>query len=182
MRTYAAIPLIAAFVAAALPASAALAPGARAPDFTAPGAMAGKPVRFSLSQALRRGPVVLYFFPAAFTSGCNAEAKAFADAVPQFRAAGATVIGMSADDQAQLEKFSSEHCAGKFAVASATPALMKQYDVLLDRPNLPRAMSDRTSYVIAPSGRIAYAHSDMSPVAHVRNTLDAVRKLKAGAQ
>jgi thioredoxin-dependent peroxiredoxin len=167
----------AAMIAAALPASAALAPGARAPDFTTQGAIAGKAFRVKLSEQLKRGPVVLYFFPAAFTSGCNAEAKAFADAVPQFRAAGATVIGMSADNVEQLQKFSTEHCAGKFAVASATPELLRQYDVLLDRPNLPRAMSDRTSYVIAPNGRIAFAHSDMSPVDHVRTTLDAVRKL-----
>jgi peroxiredoxin Q/BCP len=167
----------AAMIAAALPASAALAPGARAPDFTTQGAIAGKAFRVKLSEQLKRGPVVLYFFPAAFTSGCNAEAKAFADAVPQFRAAGATVIGMSADNVEQLRKFSTEHCAGKFAVASATPELLRQYDVLLDRPNLPRAMSDRTSYVIAPNGRIAFVHSDMSPVDHVRTTLDAVRKL-----
>lgn len=177
MRMFATV-IGASLVTAALPASAALAPGSRAPDFTTQGAIGGKAFRLRLSEQLKRGPVVLYFFPAAFTSGCNAEAKAFADAVPQFRAAGATVIGMSADDIGQLQKFSTEHCAGKFAVASATPEVMRQYDVLLDRPGLPRAMSDRTSYVIAPDGRIAFAHSDMSPVDHVRTTLSAVAKMR----
>ncbi|UZK69082.1 redoxin domain-containing protein [Sphingomonas sp. S1-29] len=162
----------------AMPASAALAPGARAPDFATKGAMAGKVFNLRLSQQLKRGPVVLYFFPAAFTSGCNAEAKAFADAVVDFKAAGATVIGMSADAIPQLQKFSTELCAGKFAVATATPAMLKGYDVELKRPG-GAAISNRTSYVIGQDGRIAFAHSDMSPVDHVRTTLAAVRKLKA---
>jgi peroxiredoxin len=162
----------------ALPAAAALAPGVKAPDFTTQGALAGKVFRVNLAQQLKKGPVVLYFFPAAFTSGCNAEAKAFAEAVPQFRAAGAQVIGMSADAVPQLQKFSTEHCAGKFPVASATPALLKQYDVLLDRAGLPRPMSDRTSYVIGRDGKVAFVHSDMRPVDHVRQTLAAVKALK----
>jgi thioredoxin-dependent peroxiredoxin len=164
----------------ALPASAALAPGAKAPAFRTQGALAGKVFRVDLAQQLRRGPVVLYFFPAAFTSGCNAEAKAFAEAVPQFRAAGAQVIGMSADAVPQLQKFSAEHCAGKFPVASATPELLKQYDVLLNRPGMTRTMSDRTSYVIGRDGRVVFVHSDMSPAEHVRSTLAAVQKLRRG--
>ncbi|WP_404335956.1 peroxiredoxin [Sphingomonas sp. MMS12-HWE2-04] len=164
----------------AAPAGAALAPGAKAPDFSASGAIAGKPVTLSLKAALKKGPVVLYFFPAAFTSGCNAEAHAFAEALPDFTAAGATVIGMTAGNVDQLQKFSSEHCAGKFAVAAASPQIVKGYDVILKRPDGSVAkVTSRTSYVIAPDGRILFAHDDMSPADHVRLTLAAVQKYKA---
>ncbi|AQR74497.1 peroxiredoxin [Sphingomonas sp. LM7] len=163
-----------------LPVEAALAPGAVAPDFSAAGAMAGKPYSVSLKAALRKGPVVLYFFPAAFTGGCNAEAAAFAAALPDFTKAGATVIGMTAGNVDQLARFSSEHCAGKFAVAAASPVVIKGYDVLLKKPDgTPTTVTSRTSYVIAPSGKIVFAHNDMNPNDHVRMTLDAVRKLKA---
>ena len=164
----------------ALPVEAALAPGAKAPDFTAPGAVAGQPFAVSLKAALRKGPVVLYFFPAAFTSGCNAEAHAFAEALPDFTKAGATVIGLTAGNVDQLQKFSSEHCAGKFAVAAASPAIVKGYDVLLKKPDgTPTAITSRTSFVIAPSGRILFAHTDMKPADHIRLTLAAVRKYRA---
>jgi thioredoxin-dependent peroxiredoxin len=166
-----------------LPVEAALAPGARAPDFTAGGAVAGKPHSVSLKAALRKGPVVLYFFPAAFTSGCNAEAHAFAEALPDFTRAGATVIGMTAGNVEQLRRFSSEYCAGKFAVAAATPAVIQGYDVALKKPDgTATAITSRTSYVIAPNGRILFAHSDMNPAGHVRLTLEAVRKYKATAR
>jgi peroxiredoxin len=161
----------------AMPAGAALAPGAQAPDFTAQGASAGQPFTVKLSAALKKGPVVLYFFPAAFTSGCNAEAHAFAEALPDFTKAGATVIGMTAGNVDQLQKFSSEHCAGKFAVAAASPEVIKGYDVLLKKPDgTPTAITSRTSFVIAPNGRILFAHTDMSPADHVRLTLEAVQK------
>lgn len=107
------------------PASAELPTGARAPDFAAPGALAGKPFSFKLHQALKKGPVVLYFYPKAFTQGCTLEAHAFAEASADFRAAGATVIGMSNDDVATLQKFSTEACRDKFAVASASANLIK---------------------------------------------------------
>jgi len=174
-------PLLFAALALSLsvPATAALAPGARAPDFTASGAVAGKPVTVSLKGALQKGPLVLYFFPAAFTSGCNVEAAAFAQALPDFTAAGATVIGMTAGNVDQLAKFSSEHCAGKFAVAAATSAIIKGYDVLLTKPDgTPTTITSRTSFVIAPNGKIIFAHTDMSPADHIRMTLDAVRKYK----
>jgi peroxiredoxin Q/BCP len=161
----------------AVPAGAALAPGARAPDFTAQGASAGQPFTVKLSAALKKGPVVLYFFPAAFTSGCNAEAHAFAEALPDFTKAGATVIGMTAGNVDQLAKFSSEHCAGKFAVAAASPEVIKGYDVLLKKPDgTATTITSRTSFVIAPNGRVLFAHTDMSPADHVRLTLDAVQK------
>ncbi len=163
----------------AVPAGAALAPGAKAPDFTAQGASAGQPFTVKLSTALKKGPVVLYFFPAAFTSGCNAEAHAFAEALPDFTKAGATVIGMTAGNVDQLTKFSSEHCAGKFAVAAASPEVIKGYDVLLKKPDgTPTTITSRTSFVIAPSGKVLFAHTDMNPADHVRLTLEAVQKYK----
>ncbi|MBO9622064.1 MAG: redoxin domain-containing protein [Sphingomonas sp.] len=163
-----------------MPATAALAPGAQAPDFTANGAMAGKPFSVHLRDALKKGPVVLYFFPAAFTQGCNIEAAAFAAALPDFQKAGATVIGMTAGNVDQLQRFSSEHCAGKFAVAAASPDVIKGYDVLLKKPDgTATNITSRTSFVIAPNGRVLFAHTDMSPGDHIRMTLDAVRKYRA---
>lgn len=159
------------------PAAAALAPGAKAPDFTTRGAIAGKVFTVHLADQLRKGPVVLYFFPAAFTGGCNAEARAFAEHVADFKKAGATVIGMSADSVEELAKFSSTECAGKFAVASAGPAVVSGYDVALGRQLKGRDITSRTSYVIARDGRIAFVHSDMNPSEHVALTLDAVGKL-----
>lgn len=161
----------------ASPAAAALAPGAKAPDFTTRGAIAGKVFTVHLADQLRKGPVVLYFFPAAFTGGCNAEARAFAEHVADFRKAGATVIGMSADTVEELAKFSSTECAGKFAVASAGPAVVSGYDVALGRRLKGRDITSRTSYVIARDGRIAFVHSDMNPAEHVSLTLNAVGKL-----
>lgn len=158
----------------AMPAEAALPVGARAPDFRTSGALAGKPFTVHLAQKLRQGPVVLYFYPKAFTQGCTLEAKAFSDAMPEFRKLGATVIGMSADDLPTLKKFSVEACRGRFPVATASPAVINAYDVKLPMVN----MSNRTSYVIAPDGRIAFVHSDMSWKEHVSRTLEAVRALK----
>ncbi|MBB5711995.1 peroxiredoxin [Sphingomonas xinjiangensis] len=162
-----------------VPIEAALAPGATAPDFSANGAVAGKPTSIHLAAALKKGPVVLYFFPAAYTGGCNAEAHAFAEALPDFTKAGATVIGMTAGNVDQLQKFSAEHCAGKFAVAAASPQVIRGYDVLLKKPGgSGSALTTRTSYVIAPNGRILFAHNDMNPAGHVRLTLEAVRKFR----
>lgn len=168
----------------ALPVQAALAPGAAAPDFATRGALAGKVFTVQLSQQLKRGPVVLYFFPAANTAGCNAEAKAFADAIKDFRAAGATVIGMSADTVETLTAFSAKECAGRFPVASAGPDIVARYDVALGKPvsingSAPRNITNRTSYVIAPDGRIVFAHSAMEAVPHVAKTLAAVRAWRA---
>ncbi len=164
----------------AVPAGAALKAGQQAPDFTAKGAVAGKPITVNLKAALKKGPVVLYFFPAAFTAGCNAEAHAFAEALPDFQKAGATVIGMTAGNVDQLEKFSSEYCAGKFAVAAASPAVVKGYDVQLTKPDGTRTtITSRTSFVIAPNGKILFVHGDPSPADHIRLTLEAVRDYRA---
>ncbi len=168
----------------AAPAFGALAPGAKAPDFATRGAIAGKVVNVRLAEQLKKGPVVLYFFPAVFTGGCNAEAQAFAEAVPRFRAAGATVIGMSADPIDQLQRFSTEKCAGKFAVASAGSRVIAGYDVALPKPitgadGRPRTVTTRTSYVLTPNGRVLFVHDDMNPAEHVAQTLAAVRRYAA---
>lgn len=164
-------------LALSAPAAAALAPGAKAPDFTTRGAVAGKVIPVHLADQLKKGPVVLYFFPAAYTGGCNAEAHAFAEAIPQFQKAGATVIGMSADDVATLTRFSAEKCAGKFAVASAGPKVIAGYDVALGKQVAGRDVTKRTSYVIDRAGRVAFVHDDMNPAEHVAQTLAAVQKL-----
>lgn len=156
------------------PAAASLPVGALAPDFKTTGAIAGKAFKLHLADQLKKGPVVLYFFPKAFTSGCTAEAHAFSEANKDFRAAGAQVIGMSADDLPTLQKFSVTECRNAFPVASASPATIKAYDVKLPVVN----MTNRTSYVIARDGRIAMVHSEMSWKDHVTKSLAAVRALK----
>lgn len=161
-------------LAFAMPALAALPVGAPAPVFTTQGALAGKPFQFSLKSALKRGPVVLYFFPAAFTAGCTIETKAFADAHDDFAKAGATVIGVAADPIEKLQQFSVEACRNKFAVAVATPQMIADYNVKL--PML-AGRSDRTSFVIGRNGKIAWAFKDMKPGGHITGALAAVQAL-----
>lgn len=176
------IPVLAAAFALTLPtgASAELPQGAKAPTFVARGALAGKVFSVNLAQALKKGPVVLYFYPKAFTSGCTMEAHAFAEATADFAKAGATVIGMSNDDLPTLQKFSTEACRDAFAVASATPAVVKAYDVdLIGRDGKSTGLTKRTSYVIGQDGRIKLVHSDMDYKDHVKLTLEAVKGLKA---
>ncbi|MPS70751.1 MAG: peroxiredoxin [Novosphingobium sp.] len=175
------LPAVAAALALAFSAGAAdaaLPVGAKAPAFSTQGAKGGKAMSFDLKAALKKGPVVLYFYPKAFTQGCTLEAHAFADATDDFAKLGATVVGMSNDDLPTLQKFSTEACRDKFAVAVATPAVIKAYDVALKREGAPAGMTDRTSYVIARDGRIVMVHSDLDYRDHVRLTLEAVRKLK----
>lgn len=161
----------------ATPSLAALKAGDAAPDFTAEAAVGGKEFSFSLADALKKGPVVLYFFPKAFTSGCTVEAHEFAEAAEKFSAAGATLIGMSADDIGTLHEFSNKECSAKFPVA-ADPDLkiIKSYDSVLSK--MP-SISDRISYVIAPDGKIAYVYQSMNPDKHVENTLAEIKKLGA---
>ncbi|MDI1253101.1 peroxiredoxin [Thermomonas sp.] len=156
---------------------AALKVGAKAPDFSAPAYLAGQPFTFNLTDALKKGPVVVYFFPAAHTSGCNVEAHLFSEAIDKFKAQHATVIGVTAGNLDELADFSkeTEHCGGKFAVAADSGAkIAKQYDALL---KLKPGWSDRTSYVIAQDGTVAHAYSAMSPNQHVKETLDALSAL-----
>ncbi len=174
---FAALAIVAAPTVAS-PAFAALKEGTQAPDFSAPAFLAGKPFTFSLADALKHGPVVVYFFPAPHTSGCNIEAHLFSQAIDQFKAEHATVIGVTAGNLDQLAAFSKEadHCSGKFPVAADKGArIAKEYDaLLLLRPG----WSDRTSYVIAPSGKISFVYSSLSPTKHVQETLAAVKALE----
>ncbi|HEU0311275.1 MAG TPA: peroxiredoxin [Sphingomicrobium sp.] len=174
MRTFRSTLFLAVAILAA-PLSAALPVGAQAPDFRTTGALAGKPFKLHLKDQLKHGPLVLYFYPKAFTQGCTLEAKAFADAMPEFRKAGARVVGMSADDLETLKRFSTEACRNAFPVATASPETIRSYDVALkQKPEL----SDRTSYVIDRNGRIVMVHSDLDWKDHVAKTLAAVQALK----
>ena len=153
-------------------ARATLAVGDAAPDFSAPAWLAGEPFEYSLADALRDGPVVLYFFPAANTPGCNIEAALFSQAVDDFRARGASVIGVTAGNTGQLQAFSADKatCAGKFPVAADTGArIAADYSAVLERNP---EMASRTSYLIGRDGRILAVHSDMNPAQHVKRMLE----------
>jgi peroxiredoxin len=159
---------------AAMPAHAALAVGAPAPDFSTKASLGGKEFDFSLAEALKKGPVVLYFYPAAFTKGCTIEAHEFADATDKFAALGATVIGVSHDDIATLDKFSVSECRGKFAVAAdPNGTVIKEYDTVMAKNP---AYADRTSYVIAPDHAVIFSLTSGDPYKHVAQTMDAVTK------
>jgi thioredoxin-dependent peroxiredoxin len=159
------------------PLYAALQPGVQAPDFTTEASLGGKPFSFSLADALKKGPVVLYFYPAAFTKGCTIEAHNFADTTDKFKSLGATVIGVSHDSIDTLNKFSVSECRNKFAVAAdADQKITKEYDAVL--PVKPE-YANRTSYVIAPTGKIIYEYTALDPDKHVENTMAAVEKWKA---
>jgi len=171
------IPVAVAFLLAGPVAEAALKPGDKAPEFSTQAALGGKAFAFQLSDALARGPVVLYFFPKAFTSGCTVEAHEFAEATARFNALGATVVGVSNDDIETLKRFSVEACRNKFAVASdADSRVIRAYDAKI--AFLP-GVADRISYVIDRSGKIAYAYGSMNPDGHVANTMKAVEELVA---
>lgn len=181
--------------ALALPAAAALKPGAQAPDFAAPASLAGKEFQFSLKDARKQGPVVVYFYPSAYTQGCNIQARTFAEEKAKFEAAGATIIGVSQDSIARLNQFSAdpEYCAGKFPVASdPAGAIAKTYDLTVreGRPGMTdtkgnaidHGFTERTTFVIARDGRIlatlSSAEDKLSPVEHVEKALAIVQGLK----
>ncbi|HUB90554.1 MAG TPA: peroxiredoxin [Dyella sp.] len=181
----------------AMPAFAALAPGATAPDFTAEASLAGKDFSFSLKDALKKGPVVVYFYPSAYTGGCDIEAHTFATDKAKFDAAGATIIGVSADSIARLNSFSSDpkYCAGKFPVASdasgkiaasyelktqaAQPGLTDVRGVAIDH-----GFIERTTFVIGRDGKIiatlSSAADHLHPQDHVKKSLAIVQQLQAG--
>jgi thioredoxin-dependent peroxiredoxin len=157
------------------PVHAALKAGEKAPDFSTTGAVGGKEFKLHLAEQLKKGPVVLYFFPKAFTSGCTAEAHAFSESIGDFKKAGAQVIGMSADDLAKLKEFSVKECRSAFPVATATAETQKAYDVAwAAHPGI----TTRTSYVIDKSGKIVMVHDDLDFSQHVAKTLAAVQGLK----
>lgn len=151
--------------------------GQQAPSFIAEAALAGKPYQFSLTEALKKGPVVVYFYPKAFTSGCSIEANLFAQAADEFAQYDATVVGVSGDDIATLEKFSQGPCGGKFAVASDSDlSIMRAYDAVLFFAS---GMASRISYVVTPDSKIYFVHSSLNPDQHVSSTLAAVKRWHA---
>jgi len=170
------------------PAFAALQSGATAPEISAKGVTGGNEFNFKLSDALKKGPVVMYFFPAAFTAGCTIETQKFADKADEFKAAGATLVGLTAgaamadktmanaaDNLARLAEFSKEHCRDKFPMVAINADTVKAYDVVLTgRPD----WSNRTSFVIAPDGKVLLSHTDMAPDSHIEETLKAVKAWK----
>jgi thioredoxin-dependent peroxiredoxin len=168
------------FAAAFGPAVAALDIGDPVPRFTAPAALGGKTFQYSLAEALAKGPVVLYFFPAADSRDCSIEAHAFAEAIDQFSALGATVIGVSADDIDTLAKFSVKACQSRFPVASDQgKTVIQGFDALMQtRPDF----ANRLSYVIAPNGTVAYYYQNLNPDKHVERMLNAVRALPKAAR
>jgi len=169
--------LIAAASAALISSTAALAdlePGEAAPDFTVEGFQAGEPASFTLSEALADGPVVVFFFPAAFTNGCEAQAASFAESIDDFDALGARVIGITGGNTDRLAEFSTQHCASAFPVFAIGDGMMGDYEVrLLARPG----WTDRTTYVIDQNSNIAMTHNAMSPYEHVDLSLAALRSL-----
>ncbi|MDY7577520.1 peroxiredoxin [Herbaspirillum sp. RTI4] len=182
MRPYlATLPAVAALFLAlsALPttALAVLKPGDTAPDFTTQASMGGQVTSFSLDATLKKGPVVLYFFPAAFTSGCTIEAHLFADAIDRYKELGATVIGVSNDDIDTLNRFSLSECRSKFAVAADTDKkIIKAYDAAM---LLMPSHASRVSYVITPDHKVIYEYSSLNPDQHVANTMKALEQWKA---
>ncbi len=178
MRTFAIAVLAAAMTFATAAATAALPVGAVAPDFSLQGALGGQPLTFSLKTALHKGPVVLYFFPAAFTPGCTIEAHKFAEATDEFNKLGATVIGVTAGNIDRVTDFSKVECRNKFAVVADPGArIAAQYQATLSMAG--QQLSNRTSYVIAPDGRILLSYSDLNPEQHVAKTLAAVKAWQA---
>lgn len=168
---------VAALAMIAAPAHAALKVGASAPDFSAEASQAGKQFPFSLAKALKKGPVVLYFFPAAFTPGCTIEAHEFADASADYAKLGATLIGVSAGNIERMTEFSVSECRSKFPVAAdPNAAIAKSYNSMLA---IYPGHSDRTSYVIAPNGKVIFVYSNLKPDKHVAQTLAALKTWRA---
>ena len=181
----------------AVPGFAALQPGAAAPDFTATASQAGKDFTFSLKQALARGPVVVYFYPAAYTGGCDLEAHTFATEKDKFTMAGATIIGVSADSIGRLNQFSSDpkYCAGKFAVASDPDGkIATKYDLQMMPPQkgvtdvegkpVTHGFFPRTTFVIDREGKVVATLSSkadhLAPDQHVKQSLAIVERMHTG--
>lgn len=166
-----ALVLAAASLAAASPALAALKVGDTAPMFKRNAATAGHSDSFSLKAALKEGPVIVYFYPKAFTGGCSLEAHAFSEAIDKFKAKHVTVVGVSTDDVGTLKRFSEQTCQGKFTVVSDLNGdVTKSYDARI--PGV--KMANRISYVVNPDGKIAFVHQDGDASTHVPALLKAV--------
>ena len=164
--------------AIAAPAAAELQPGEMAPDFTVEGFQAGEPASFHLTEALEDGPVVLFFFPAAYTSGCEAQAASFAESIAEFEALGARVIGVTAGNTDRLAEFSTQHCASAFPVFAIADGMMGDYEAgWLLRPG----WTNRTTYVIGTDQTVAMAYTELSPYEHVDRSLAALREMQGGS-
>jgi peroxiredoxin Q/BCP len=190
-------PILAVLVATAvaLPAYAALTQGDAAPDFSAQASLAGKTFAFSLTEARRRGPVVVYFYPAAFTEGCNVQAHEFAAKMEKFQAAGATVIGVSLDNINRLNAFSADpkYCAGKVPVASdADGKIADSYHLKIDPEEhgfkdtrgveVGHGFAERTTFIVSSDGMIAATLGGLAPATNVDRALAAVQRLAGAGQ
>lgn len=176
----------------ALPAAAALQPGDAAPDFTLPASLAGQDFRYSFKEALAKGPVVVYFYPSAYTGGCNLQARHFALNSDSFAAAGASVIGVSQDSIARLNRFSADpaYCGGKVAVASdADGQVSRGFDLAVTEragrtdtrgEAIDHAFVERTTFVVTPDGKVAATVTGLAPQANVERALAIVQQLAAG--
>ncbi len=183
------VPIAALATLIATPGLADLKPGAKAPDFTTQAYLAGKGFTFKLSDALKKGPVVMYFFPAAYTGGCNIETRMFSEAADKFAAKKATLIGITAGNTHRLEEYSkdTQYCAGKFPLLADPGAkIARQYDTarvtdaeVRAKAGLPEEISNRTSYVLAPNGAVIHAYTERKPQEHISQTLDAVTAWRA---
>jgi thioredoxin-dependent peroxiredoxin len=174
-----------------LPALAALKDGDSAPDFTAPASLAGKEFKFSLKESLKKGPVVVYFYPSAYTQGCNLQAHTFSVNQEKFAAAGASVVGVSLDNIQRLNQFSADpdYCAGKFPVASdANGSIARSYELNVKQiPGLKdtkgnevdHGLAERTTFVVTPDGKIAATIGGMKPDENVMKALETVQQLQA---
>lgn len=183
--------------AVSLPVQAALKEGDAAPDFNAQASLAGKAFTFSLKNALAKGPVVVYFYPSAYTSGCNIQAHEFAVNYDKFVAANAAIIGVSLDSIARLNTFSADpdYCAGKIPVASdADGKIAKSYDLsVMNAPSwisslikdtrgvaIDHGFTERTTFIVTPDGKIAATIGGVAPKTNVEKALEVVQKLDAG--
>ncbi len=179
----------------ALPALAALKQGDPAPDFTTQASLKGKAFSYSLKDALKKGPVVVYFYPSAYTGGCNVQAHTFAVNIDKFSAAGASIIGVSLDSIQRLNDFSAdpEYCAGKFPTASdADGRIAKSYDLKVQDGKaglkdtrgveIGHGFTERTTFIVTPDGKIAATIGGMAPDKNVEQALEAVTRLKGGAK
>ena len=177
-------------LAAAMPALAALQAGALAPEFSAQASLNGKSFNYALADALKNGPVVVYFYPSAFTEGCNVEAHTFSVRKRDFDAAGASIIGVSLDSIDRLNAFSADpkYCAGRIAVASdADGHIAKAFHLKVQSADQPfkdtrgvvvdHAFAERTTFIVTPDHRVYTTIGGVSPVLNVQTALKAVRLL-----
>jgi thioredoxin-dependent peroxiredoxin len=179
-------------ITSALPAFASLPSGAVAPDFTVPASLAGKLFSFSLKAALSKGPVVVYFYPSAYTGGCNVQAHEFAVNKDKFTAAGSSIIGVSLDSIERLNDFSADpaYCGGKIPVASDVGGkIAKSYDLKVSEAKggardsrgieIDHGFAERTTFIVTPDGRIFMTIGGVAPDENVQEALSAVQRLKA---